>query len=80
MLMFFLKFINPVKYAQLKSTKVFNVFSKTVDELSKINVVIEAKQLLREEKIKVIQIEHELLSKTKLENEKIVNKINEFFK
>jgi hypothetical protein len=79
MFLFFLKWFNPVKYAQIKSANTFNVFKQTVVSLNSINEQIEAHKQARLEVINKAQEEHRLLLAQQSENSKVVTKINEFF-
>jgi hypothetical protein len=79
MLLFFLKWFNPIKYANLKSAKVFNVFTQTVNDLQIINTQVEVQKQKRLDAMIKAQTDYETLDKQLNENETVINNIQKFF-
>jgi hypothetical protein len=79
MLLFFLKWFKPVKYAQIKSAKVFNVFNQTVVSLQTINATIASEKQKRIDAITRAQTEHDNLHQQSIDNESVINNIQKFF-
>lgn len=61
-----------------RSDRVFDIFTKTVQDLSSLNSEIVDEIEEREAQIKILQQEQTSLDVTKLRNDKMISKINSF--
>lgn len=73
-----LNIFNSVKALQTKSDNIFNVFKNTMNDLSKVNSEIAQQVKTREDQINSLQEEVTTLVTIKSNNEKMVNKIQNF--
>lgn len=69
-----------VKKLQDRSNNIMNVFTKTVDDLSKVNEECVAALSERRAKITSLQAEADAIQSTKDANTKVITKITDFFK
>lgn len=69
---------NSVSALKIKSDNIFNVFKNTMNDLSKVNSEIAQQVKTREDQINSLQEEVTTLVTIKTNNEKMVNKIQNF--
>jgi len=69
---------NSVNALKVKSDNIFNVFKNTMNDLSKVNSEIAQQVKSREDQINSLQEEVTTLVTIKTNNEKMVNKIQNF--
>lgn len=70
---------NPVTKLQETSTTILDVFTKTVNDLEKVNKNADTEISARQEAIKKAQSETEILNAVKTKNEKVIAKIARIF-
>ena len=70
---------NPVTKIQEQSKSILDVFTKTVDDLEKVNKDVDTQVATREEIIKKAQSETELLNAVKTKNTAVIAKIARIF-
>ena len=71
--------VNRVDLLKNESVDTLNVFKETVDKLNEINAEIAKEAEARQKKIEKLGHEKALLNQQFEQNEKVTNKINEFF-
>lgn len=71
--------INALALAK-KSSNIFNIFTPTLTELSKVNEEIEVEKNLRKEQISVLNSEVDVLNGIQSDNANMINKIDSFLK
>lgn len=72
-------FLNSAKSLENRSNSVMSVFSKTVDDLNKINTEVLESKVKKIEAISKITKEVDTLEAIHISNSKIINKIDKFF-
>ena len=70
---------NPVIKIQEQSKSILDIFTKTVDDLEKVNKDVDTQVATREEIIKKAQSETELLNAVKTKNTAVIAKIARIF-
>lgn len=70
---------NAVQRLKEESSKILNVFTKTVENLEKLNQSIQDEVVQRTDKIKSLEEDIVLLQKEKENNTNIVNSLKSFF-
>lgn len=63
-----------------RSSKIFNIFTETVNQLIVVNSEIETEKITRSEQIETLKDECEQLETVQKNNQSMINKISSFLK
>lgn len=72
-------FSNPVKSVTDKSSKILDVFTKTVDDLKNVNTEVDGHINAQEEEKRKLEENLAALNEVKVQNSKVIEKINKLF-
>lgn len=71
-------FGSKIELLKAQSSEIFNVFTKTVNELTEVNTEIQKEKDKRSEEIVKLKNECEELETTQKQNQSMINKISSF--